>query len=103
MPGNIVGIVFIGIWLLAFAAIVIKWIKNRYAPVKSVNAVVLDKQIIESFSKYAGNGKQKKYVVVFLANNKKLSFYVSSFSYGRYKVGEKGMLKYKGSRLIDFS
>ncbi len=103
MPGNIVGYVFIGIWLLAFAAIAIKQLRNRYAPVKSVKAVVVDKQITEVFSKYAGNGKQKKYVVVFLANGKKLSFYVSEFSYGGYRIKEKGTLKYKGSKLIDFS
>ncbi len=103
MPNNIVGFLFISIWLLAFVAVVIKLIKNRYAPIKSVNAIVIDKQIIESFSKYAGDGKHKKYVVVFLANNKKLSFYVSAFSYGGYKIKEKGILKYKGSKLIDFS
>ncbi len=103
MPGNIVGIVLISIWLLAFAAIMIKHIRNRYAPIKSANAVVIDKQIIESFSKYAGDGKHKKYVVVFLSNDKKLSFYVSAFSYGGYKINEKGVLKYKGSRLIDFT
>ncbi len=103
MPGNIVGYVFIGIWLLAFVAIAIKQLRNRYAPVKTAKAVVVDKQITAVFSKYAGGGKQKKYVVVFLANNKKLSFYVSAFSYGGYKVNDKGTLKYKGSKLIDFS
>lgn len=102
MPGNIVGFVFIGVFLFAFAAVAIKQIKNRYASEKSIKAIVIDKQIIESFSKYAGDGKQKKYVVVFLANNKKLSFYVSAFSYEGYKIKEKGVLKYKGSKLIDF-
>ncbi len=103
MPNNIVGIIFISLWLLAFAAVVIKQLRNRYAPIKSVNAVVIDKQIVESFSKYSADGKQKKYVVVFRANNKKLSFYVSAFSYGGYRIHEKGVLKYKGSKLIDFS
>ncbi len=103
MPENFMGYLFIGIWLLAFVAVVVRQIKNRYAPVKTVHAVVVDKHIIEAFSKYATDGKQKKYVVVFLADNKKLSFYVSEFSYRGYRRNEKGVLKYKGSKLIDFS
>lgn len=103
MPNNIVGLVFISLWLLAFVAFVIKQIRNRYAPIKSINAVIIDKQIIESFSKYSGDGKHKKYVIIFLANNKKMSFEVSAFSFGGYKINEKGVLKYKGTKLIDFT
>ena len=103
MDTNVMGLFFIGIWLLASVAIVIKQIRNKCAPIKSVHAVVVDKQIVESFSKYAGDGKHKKYVIIFSANNKKLSFYVSAFSYEGYRINEKGILKYKGDRLIDFS
>lgn len=89
---------FWGIWLLA----AIRFLMKRVAPVRTVAAIVADKHKTESFSKYAGNGKHIKYVVVFSAGGKKLSFYVSEFSYGGYRKGEKGTLTYKGNRIIDF-
>ena len=102
MPENLSNIIiislFLGIWLLA----AIRFLVKRVAPVKTVPAVVIDKHKTETFSKYAGNGKQVKYVVVFSAGGKKLSFYVSEFSYGGYRVGEKGKLTYKGSKIIGF-
>jgi len=64
MPGNIVGTVIfalmIGIWLLAMVRVLIKAMKNKYAPIKTVKAVVIDKHITETFSKYSGNGKNEK-------------------------------------------
>ena len=106
MPENISNIVisslFIGVGALAMVSILIRTIKNRYAPIKTVKAVVIDKNKIETFSKYSGNGKAEKYVIVFSVNGKKKSFYVSPFSYDGYRVDEKGMLKYKGDRIIGF-
>ena len=106
MPENISNIVisslFIGVGALAMVSILIRTIKNRYAPIKTVKAVVIDKNIIETFSKYSGNGKAEKYVIVFSANGKKKSFYVSQFSYNGYRINEKGTLKYKGDKLIEF-
>ena len=106
MPENVINIVitsiFIGIGALAMGSIIVRTIKNRYAPIKKVKAVIIDKNKIESFSKYSGNGKAEKYVIVFSANGKKKSFYVSQFSYNGYKVNEKGILKYKGNKLISF-
>lgn len=99
MPENVINIVitsiFIGIGALAMGSIIARTIKNRYAPIKVVEAVIIDKNKIESFSKYSGNGEAKKYVIVFSVNGKKKSFYVSQFSYNGYKVNEKGILKYK--------
>ena len=106
MPENISNIVvsslFIGVGALAMVSILIRTIKNRYAPIKTVKAVVIDKNKIETFSKYSGNGKAEKYVIVFSANGKKKSFYVSQFSYNGYRINEKGTLKYKGDKLIEF-
>ena len=82
------------VWLLAFLRIII----NKHAPIKTVKATVIDKHITETFSKYAGNGRQKRYVIVFSAKGKKLSFYVSEFSYNGYRLKEKGTLKYKGDK-----
>lgn len=77
-------------------------VRNKYGKVIQVKAKVIDKHIIESFSKYSGDGKSRKYVIVFEVNGKKRSFYVSEFSYGGYRIGEKGTLKYQGDRLIGF-
>ena len=106
MPENISSIVmfslFIGVSALAMGSVLIRTIKNRYAPIKTVKAVVVDKNITETFSKYSGNGKIQKYVIVFSINGKKKSFYVSQFSYNGYRMNEKGTLKYKGDTLIEF-
>ena len=106
MPENISNIVisslFIGVGALAMVSFLVRTIKNRYAPIKTVKAVVIDKNKIETFSKYSGNGKAEKYVIVFSANGKKKSFYVSQFSYNGYRINEKGTLKYKGDKLIEF-
>ena len=106
MPDNIASIVFasllIGIWLFAMIRLLIKTIRNKYSSEQTVKAVVVDKQIIETFSKYSGNGKHEKYVIVFSVGGKKKSFYVSQFSYGGYMINEKGTLKYRGDKLIEF-
>ena len=106
MPENLSSIVmfslFIGVGALAMGSILIRALKNCTAPIKTVNAVVIDKNTIETFSKYSGNGKTEKYVIVFSVNGKKKSFYVSQFSYNGYRINEKGTLKYKGDKLIEF-
>ena len=106
MPENISNIVivslFMGVGALALVSVLVKAVKNRYAPIKTVKAVVIDKNKVETFSKYSGNGKSEKYVIVFSVNGKKKSFYVSQFSYNGYRINEKGTLKYKGDKLIDF-
>ena len=106
MPENIASmalpVLLTAIWVFVIIRIIIKAIRNKHAPVKTVPAVVIDKHIVEAFSKYSGNGKSEKYVVVFSAGGKKKSFYVSQFSYNGYKINEKGLLRYKGDKLIGF-
>lgn len=102
MPENLPAIIGVSLYILVIIGTIIRFIQNRHAPVKSVKAEVVDKHIIETFSRYSGTGKREKYVIVFLAEGKKKSFYISQFSYGGYRVHEKGTLKYKGDRLIGF-
>lgn len=82
--------------------IIRKFILNRYAPVKTVKAKVADKYKKDVASKYYGTFRQERYIVVFDTKDKKLSFYVSEFSYNNYKVNQKGTLKYKGMKIISF-
>lgn len=91
------------LWLMVMIQFIFKALRNKYAPVKAVKAVLINKHMISTFSKYAGNGSRKKYVIVFSAEGKKMSFYVSEFSYRGYKIHETGTLKYKGDKIIDFS
>ena len=106
MPENISNIIiislFVGVGALAVVSLLVKAVKNRCAPIKTVKAVVIDKNKVEYFSKYSGTGKSEKYVIVFSVNGKKKSFYVSQVSYNGYRINEKGTLKYKGDKLIDF-
>jgi hypothetical protein len=95
-------------WIIAlvlgfWGVLIWKVLKNKLAPVKTVRAVVKDKQKIESFTKYRGTSKAERYCVVFDAQGKRLSFYVSRFSYEHYRINDTGTLKYKGDRIIDFS
>ena len=98
LPSMILFSLFVGIGLLAL----IRVIALRCTPTKTVPATLVDKQTIDVFSKYSGNGKQKKYVVIFSAEGRKRSFYVSQFSYDGYCIGEKGKLTYQGNKLISF-
>ena len=67
------------------------------------DALEVSRQSISKWeTKYSGNGKSEKYVIVFSVGGKKKSFYVSQFSYNGYRINEKGTLKYKGDKLIDF-
>ena len=93
---------FLGLWLAAIVGIFMKMVKNKHAPARTVEAVVVDKRVVESFTVYSGNGKRERYEVVFSVEGKGKAFYVSGFSYGGYWIGEKGMLTYKGDRLIGF-
>ena len=106
MPENISNIIiislFVGVGALAVVSLLVKAVQNHCAPIKTVKAVVIDKNKVETFSKYSGNGKAEKYVIVFSVGGKKKSFYVSQFSYNGYRINEKGILKYKGDKLIDF-
>lgn len=91
------------LWVLLIVGLTLKMLRRRNAPVVSVKAVVVDCRREEVFSKYAGSGKTYKYLVVFSAEGKKLSFYVSEFSFRQYQTKRSGILKYKGDRLLDFS
>ena len=96
---NVIGIILL---LLCWLLIIIKFIVGRYGAVKTAKATVVDKYKPDIVPKYHGTLKQEYYIVVFETKDKKLSFNVSEFSYGNYKIKEKGILKYKGNKIISF-
>ena len=95
-------IIFVGFLVFLFGAVFYRGFKSMFAPVKTVDAVVVKKYKVDNFSKYSGTGVKSKYVVVFESGSKLIRLYVSEFSYNQYKVNEKGSLTYKGNSIIDF-
>lgn len=97
------GIVIMGLYFAVLIAMFRKVFKSRFGKPKTARAEVVGKQTVEFFSKYAPGNKRVRYVVNFLADGKKKSFYVHEFSYNGYHKGERGTITYRGDRLIDFS
>lgn len=93
---------FMGVGGLALLGGILRLAKNHSAPVRRVFATVIDKQELESFSRYSGDGKRREYIVVFSVEGKKKAFSVFRFSYDSYRLHEKGVLTYKGNRILSF-
>ena len=99
---DVINYILIGISLLCWFLIILKLIQNKFSSVKTLKAEVVYKYKPNVVSKYPESWKPKSCVVVFKIKEKKLSFNVSEFSYGNYKISEKGTLKYKGNKIISF-
>ena len=66
--------------------------------------ILVDKQSYDKqiYRKSQAPFTRKEYVITFLCGDKKKYFNVSEFSYRNYQVNQKGTLKYKGNRIVDF-
>ena len=102
MFSTVIAVAFLSLLTVIFVGMIVGALKQKYGKPRTVRAVVVDKYIEESFSKYSGTGQRERYVIVFSAQGETLSFYVSEFSYGGYQLNEIGMLTYKGGQIIDF-
>lgn len=100
--GNIVNILSILLLTFCWFFIIKKLISGKRASVKTVTAKVIDKFEKNTVSHYPGFGEKSKFIIVFSAENKKLSFSVSAFSYANYQIGKTGMLQYRGNEIISF-
>ncbi|MBQ4111152.1 MAG: DUF2500 family protein [Clostridia bacterium] len=98
---DIINIIFIIIGIVIVAGIALKFFRKE----KIVQAKVIDKQCFDNriIRKNQAPFTKKEYVITFDCGGKKLNFEVSEFSYNNYRINQKGTLKYKGNRLIDFS
>ena len=103
MPENLTAYIGVAVTIIWFIAILVWFFSRKYGRTKTAKATVVNKQIVEGFSKYSGTGKAYHYYITFQTDGKRRSFAVSKFSYNGYEIGEKGTLKYKADRLIDFS
>ena len=102
MMNTIINVFSIIFFLSCWFFVIKKLISNKFASVKVVKAEVVDKYKPNVVSRYQGTFKEESYIVVFKTKDKKLAFKVSEFSYGNYKIKQKGILKYKGTKIISF-
>lgn len=102
--GNIVNFVFALIGIAITIGIIVRISSNYFSKEKEVKATVINKQSYDKqiYRNTQAPFTQKKYVITFQCENKKRHFDVSELSYDSYKITQKGILRYKGSRLIDF-
>lgn len=102
--GNITNYVFGLIGIIIVIGIFGKILINTFSKEQSIKAELVDKQCYDKriYSKRQAPYTKKEYVITFLCGNKKKYFNVSESSFKNYRVNQKGMLKYKGNKIIDF-
>ena len=102
--GDYINTIFLFIGIVIIVGLLFRIILNKFGNEKEVEAKVLNKQYYQCrLARKAENFRDEdSYVVTFLAGDKKLSFYVSEYSYNGYTINQKGTLKFKGTMLIDF-
>ena len=99
---NIYTYLILGFIFVIYLIILVRFCYSRFGSVKKVAATVVHKQKVEWTAPRSPKGKRTQYAVTFQIGEKTRSFYVSAFSYDGYRKGEKGMLTYRGNRLMDF-
>jgi len=99
-----VNVIFCLLGLVIICGIAVKFIFSCFGKAKEQQATVVNKQYYQSrlVRKAENSHDEDCYVVTFRTGEKELSFYVSEYSYNGYRINEKGILKYRGSRIIDF-
>lgn len=103
-PKEILGLIAVIVWTVCMFGWIGFTIWNRKRPPKKVKATVVDKYKIDTATKIKGSlASPTRFVVVFDIEGKIRSLFVSEFSYGGYRKGEKGTLKYRGRQVVDFS
>ena len=102
--GDSINTIFLFVGIVITVGLLLRIILNKFGNEKEIEAKVINKQYYQSrLARKAENFRDEDcYVVTFLAGDKKLSFYVSEYSYNGYIINQKGTLRYKGTMLIDF-
>ena len=106
--GNAFGVAVNAVFAVLAAVIavgfLVGFIKNHKAAEKSVSATVADKQTFatEVMKKSAPPRTEYKYTVTFRTSDGVMTFEVSEDTCKGCNLSEKGTLRYKGKRFIDF-
>ena len=88
----VIFLIIIVIICMVYANTIICWFKNNRAPVHSMGASVLTKEINEN----------KYYVCFGLEDGQMKRFSIDYYAYISLKEGEKGILTYQGTRFIRY-
>ena len=103
-PKEILGLIGVIMFTIGMFGRIGFTIWNRKRPPKKTKATVVDKYKLDTATKIRGSlVSPARFVVVFEINGKCRHLFVSEFSYGSYRKGEKGTLKYRGRKVVDFS
>lgn len=103
--GNVVNIMFI-VMFVAMAVLVFKRIiSDLTAKECEEKAEIIKKEIVKNkkYSKNSGAKENIQYLITFKLENSKMIFSVAEEIYHIYETGQKGVLKYKGTKFIDFT
>lgn len=102
---GLINYVFVILELVIIIGIVARLLYNYCSEEKREEAVVVNKQSFDKtiYRKNQAPFVKKLYVITFQCKNNKRHFYVSELSYNNYRINQKGTIKYKGNRLIDFT
>ena len=102
--GNIIYYIFGLLGIIIVTAIITRLMYNYFSKEKQEKAIVVNKQSYDRqvYRKIQAPFTKKEYVITFQCGNKKRHFYLSESSCENYRVNQKGILRYKGNRLIDF-
>lgn len=99
--GNIINTIFglLGIVIVLSVVIHTFFLKEKVETAVVINKQSYDRQV---YRKGQAPFLKREYIITFLCRDKKRNFEVSELSYESYKMNQKGTLRYKGSKLIDF-
>ena len=102
--GCAVNIFFIAVGAVILTGIAIRVLRRFAGAERVVVARVANKQIVYDvhYSKIAAPTDTRKYIVSFETARGILHFEVSPVTYDDYTLNRRGVLKYRGGRLIDF-
>lgn len=102
--GLITNLFFLLVGIVIISGIVIRFMKNHFSKERKEEATLINKSIYVKtiYHKNDAPSYKKEYILTFLIKNRKKNFNVSAFSYINYTIGQKGVIIFKGTRLIDF-
>jgi hypothetical protein len=99
---NIPSYLISGLFLSIFVMIVIRFIRNFISKSIVISATVTDKKESQ-YIRYTPAPEQiTDYILIFKSGGKSLSFTTSFWNYDSVRIGDHGMLEYKGNHLIGF-
>ena len=106
----LVFILVIGVFIISIARGIGQWDKNNHAPVLDVEAVVLTKRTDVSSHMHGGTGhtaahhtySTSYYVTFEVMSGDRMEFLVPDREYGMLVEGDRGMLRFQGTRYLSF-